>query len=200
MELKAPSIDEFESDWLTPMQALELVPIAKPTDDAELEDYSSSCKKWIDLRLKAGKIRAAIGSTDEPTLLRRQLFADWNWSESYFWQTGDLVKKVYEDGSDDFYGDPQPSNTLQYLGVRFHPSGFLDLDSDDGAFEKATSDEMTAFSKVYIEYWKDRATQGRAHIAAKAWFFDKSVPRDGFYTAYGKVHGGQQRGRPKQAE
>lgn len=203
-----PSEDEFNGNWVTSLEALEV------SDERFADDED----KWAIIeRLRAGQIvsvaRTAQIRGDVAGVRPFVIVPSGAWQRAdqndmfRFWKKGDLVVNDVRDGV--IHGGKQ-----RYFDVRFDPQTFSGRPPqmpDDHADENLSSvvvergkeistDEAQRFSSAIIAGWPE-ATEVFAHAKALAFFSENKVPREWFLGIFRSIRGPKNRGKqPKRRD
>lgn len=210
MDWQPPTEDEFNRDWLTPEEALDLLTY----------DERDTKRRWLMSRLKTEQIIAvartgAPGGRMEPfPLVPAQYWGGWDeYGDEHFWATGDATFHV---GIRAGYS----GHKLRFLDIRFDPSSFsgertmrIPLPPAPPAPPEAevpptppvprkdiSRDDAERFSRAILAGWPD-STEDFAYRKAELFFPDKKVPRDWFKKIFRLIRGPKNRGKqPKTRE
>lgn len=212
MGWQPPTEDEFNSDWISPLEALDVSDI-RMAEDHEI---------WaITERLRAGQI-IAVARTGSmradlagvvpfvkiwPGAWRRMTPTD----EHYFWRTGDL--SVEAAPADYLKG---LGHRDRYFNIRFDPASFsanppppLALNGPDPTAQEAvdqfpemdlpqlSKSDAERFCRAILAGWPE-AGQDFAHAKAILFFPDRRIPRDWFRRILRSIRGPTKPGKKAQ--
>jgi len=205
MSWQPPTEDEFNDDWITPLDALDV-------SDVRMADHHD---QWAILeQLRAGQIIAVArtAQTSQADGLVRPLMrvpaAAWSrmrqFEDDRFWATGHLVVTA---GATDNYGGAINAKD-RFFNIRFDPGSFSGrpppaLPHDDEGKpaspttdrdKEISTDEATCFSRAVLAGWPD-ATEAFAHAKALAFFPENKVPREWFLSIFRSIRGPKNRGK-----
>lgn len=201
-------IDGFE-DWLTPAQALDLLP---------LDEWGSGhCIDAIITNLKIGALRAVarhglLATGDPRTVEFHQIPAGY-WDDG-LWVRGS--EALWVTGQVSFHRGSKLGELLGhhheewiehvFSGVRFDPIGFASTFSLDvaGAGRPVTETrrpiaaaEMERFARLYLDLWGEAATEMKALSAIRACYPDAVIGRDAFLSIFRELRGPGKVGKPR---